>query len=206
LEAPVSGSKQPAIDGQLIILAAGDAHLYKAALPAFQAMGKRSFLLDSSVGAGARMKLIVNGIMGAMMAALSEGMALTGACGLVQKDLLEILDLGAMSNPMFRLKGGAMAEGSFPPAFPLKHQQKDLRLALALSDEMMQPVPVLAAVNEVYKRAKGMGLSDNDFSAVYEAVKANDVARPVLKKGLPQPESMESLNEDKDRSVPQGMD
>ena len=45
LEAPVSGSKGPAIDGQLIILAAGDAELYAAALPAFEAMGKKSFLL-----------------------------------------------------------------------------------------------------------------------------------------------------------------
>jgi hypothetical protein len=45
LEAPVSGSKGPAVDGQLIILAAGDAELYAAALTAFEAMGKKSFLL-----------------------------------------------------------------------------------------------------------------------------------------------------------------
>ena len=54
-----AGSRQPAIDGQLIILAAGDASVYEEALPAFEVMGKRSLLLGE-VGAGARMKLVVN--------------------------------------------------------------------------------------------------------------------------------------------------
>ncbi len=66
LQAPVSGSKKPAIDGQLIILGAGDESLFNDALPAFQKMGKRSFYLGAT-GAGARMKLVVNMIMGSMM-------------------------------------------------------------------------------------------------------------------------------------------
>ena len=49
-----------------------------------------------------------------------------------QTDLLEVLGLGAMANPMFALKGPAIMQRSYPPAFPLKHQQKDMRLALAL--------------------------------------------------------------------------
>lgn len=131
LEAPVSGSKQPAIDGQLIILAAGDESLYNESVPAFSRMGKKSFLLGP-VGSGARMKLVVNGVMGSMMAAFAEGMALADTAGLKQEDLLEVLDLGAMSNPMFRMKGPGIVAEKFPPAFPLKHQQKDLRLALAM--------------------------------------------------------------------------
>lgn len=50
---------------------------------------------------------------------------------------------------MFRMKGPAMINQSYPPAFPLKHQQKDMRLALALSDEIHVPMPVAAAANEV---------------------------------------------------------
>lgn len=52
---------------------------------------------------------------------------------------------------MFRMKGPAMIQQSYPPAFPLKHQQKDMRLALALSDEIHVPMPVAAAANEVYR-------------------------------------------------------
>lgn len=59
-------------------------------------------------------------------------MALADKSGLKQSDLLEVLSLGAMANPMFALKGPAISARQYPPAFPLKHQQKDLRLAVAL--------------------------------------------------------------------------
>lgn len=42
-----------------------------------------------------------------------------------------------------------MLKNSYAPAFPLKHQQKDMRLALALGDENAVPMPVAAAANEV---------------------------------------------------------
>jgi glyoxylate/succinic semialdehyde reductase len=71
LEAPVSGSKGPAEQGQLIFLAAGDRALFDAAVPLLDAMGKASFFLGG-VGAGANMKLAVNSLMGTMMASFAE--------------------------------------------------------------------------------------------------------------------------------------
>lgn len=171
LEAPVSGSKGPAQQGQLVIMAAGDRAVFDATLePYFAVLAKKSFYLSSEVGAAARMKLVVNGVMGSMMAAFCEGNALAEAAGLKQSDLSEILSLGAMACPMFALKSASVQARSYPPAFPLKHQQKDLRLALALGDEVGQPTPVAAAANELYKAARAGGHADDDFAAVYEAV------------------------------------
>lgn len=48
---------------------------------------------------------------------------------------------------------------------------QDLRLALALAEQVNQPTPVAASVNELYKIAKASGLGDKDFSAVIEALK-----------------------------------
>lgn len=171
IEAPVSGSKKPAEDGQLIILAAGEKELYDEALPLFDVLGKKSFFLGQ-VGNGAKMKLVVNMIMGSMMNAFSEGLELTERSGLDNHTLLDVLDLGAMANPMFKMKGPSMLKNSYSPAFPLKHQQKDMRLALALGDETAVSMPVAAAANEAFKKARSMGLGDLDFSAVHEAVKA----------------------------------
>ena len=81
LEAPVSGSKKPAEDGQLIFLTAGDESLYHECKAALEAMGKKHLFLGKT-GAGARMKLVVNMVMGDMMVALSEGLSLCGAAGL----------------------------------------------------------------------------------------------------------------------------
>jgi 3-hydroxyisobutyrate dehydrogenase-like beta-hydroxyacid dehydrogenase len=62
LEAPVSGSKGPAEQGQLIFLCAGDRILFDAAAGPLDVMGKKSFYLGE-VGAGANMKLVVNMVM-----------------------------------------------------------------------------------------------------------------------------------------------
>lgn len=169
LEAPVSGSKKPAEDGQLVILAAGEKALYDAAVPVFNVLGKKSFFLGQ-VGNGAKMKLVVNMTMGSMMNAFSEGLVLADKSGLAPQTLLDVLDLGAIANPMFKMKGPSMIQGSYPPAFPLKHQQKDMRLALALGDENSVSMPVAAAANEAFKKARSMGLGDLDFSAVHETV------------------------------------
>jgi glyoxylate/succinic semialdehyde reductase len=47
-----------------------------------------------------------------------------------------------------------------------------MRLALALAESVSQSIPTVAAANELYKAAKSLGLSDHDFSAVIEALKA----------------------------------
>lgn len=169
LEAPVSGTKKPAIDGTLIILAAGDESLYGDAAPLFEVMGKRSFYLGET-GQAARMKLVVNMIMGGMMTAFCEGLALAGRSGLRAADLLEVLSIGALANPMFAGKGPLIGRGEFAPAFPLKHMQKDLRLATLLGDELEQPLPTAAAVNALFVAARAAGLADQDFSAVFQAI------------------------------------
>ncbi|KAJ0985483.1 hypothetical protein J5N97_003839 [Dioscorea zingiberensis] len=172
LEAPVSGSKKPAEDGQLIFLTAGDASLYETVAPLLNIMGKSKFYLGE-VGNGAAMKLVVNMIMGSMMASFSEGLLLSEKVGLDPNVLVEVVSQGAISAPMFSLKGPSMVQGKYPTAFPLKHQQKDLRLALGLAESVSQPIPMAAAANELYKAAKSHGFSDQDFSAVVEALKAN---------------------------------
>ena len=59
-------------------------------------------------------------------------MALAERSGLRQGDLLEVLGLGAMASPMIALKGPAIMQRAYPPAFKLVSQQKDMRLVLAL--------------------------------------------------------------------------
>lgn len=169
LEAPVSGSRKPAEDGTLVFLCAGDRTLFDEAAPALDVMGKKSFFYPE-IGQGARMKLVINMIMGTMMAGFSEGLALAANAGLVMTDVLEVLAQGAISNPMFQLKGPQMAGNSFSPAFPLKHMQKDMRLALAMGDSLGQPLHAAAAANGCYIKARGLGLGDQDFSAVLRAI------------------------------------
>ncbi|MBT1072210.1 NAD(P)-dependent oxidoreductase [Pelotalea chapellei] len=170
LEAPVAGSRKPAEDAALIIMTAGDRHLYDEALPILGKMGKKILYLGDT-GSAARMKLANNLVMAGMLTALCEGLALTAKSGLDVAQLLEVVDSGAMSNPMFRLKGPLItADGEIPAAFPLKHMQKDLRLALRLAEEVGQPLFAAATVNELFKSALAADLGNSDFAAVSRIV------------------------------------
>ncbi|MDD2337910.1 MAG: NAD(P)-dependent oxidoreductase [Geobacteraceae bacterium] len=170
LEAPVSGTKKPAEDGTLIILAAGDETLYKDSVAAFDKMGKKHMYLGE-VGQAARMKLVVNLVMGGMMVALCEGMALGLKGGLNGQQILEVLDAGALANPMFKGKGALLLQKEFHTSFPLKHMQKDLRLAIGLGDALGQPLHGTAATNETFIRARAEGHAEEDFSAVFEVIR-----------------------------------
>ena len=171
LEAPVAGSRKPAEDATLTIMAAGDRELYDSSLPVLEKMGKKIMFLGET-GKAARMKLANNLVMCGMLTALSEGIALAAGSGLDTSQLLEVLDSGAVANPMFRMKGPQIvANKDFPTAFPLKHMQKDLRLALRLAEEVGQPLFATATINELYKTALAQGLGDQDFAAVSRVIR-----------------------------------
>ncbi|KAG8466382.1 hypothetical protein KFE25_002138 [Diacronema lutheri] len=171
LEAPVSGSKKPAADGQLIFLTAGDADLLEAARPDLDAMGKATHYYGADVGAGSRMKLCVNMTMGVQIAALAEGIALCEASGLSGDAFVEVLKQGAMSSPLIAGKGAAMVGRQYAPQFPLEHAQKDLRFAVAAGDKLGLALPVAAASNELFKRARAAGNGGDDCCAVVEAAR-----------------------------------
>ena len=171
LEAPVAGSRKPAEEATLTIMAAGDRGLYDSALPVLEKMGKKIMFLGET-GRAARMKLANNLVMCGMLTALSEGLALAAGSGLDTAQLLEVLDSGAVANPMFRMKGAQIAANKeFPVAFPLRHMQKDLRLALRLAEEIGQPLFATATINELYKAALSRGLGDEDFAAVSRVIR-----------------------------------
>lgn len=171
LEAPVAGSRKPAEDATLTIMAAGDRELYDSSLPVLEKMGKKLLFLGET-GKASRMKLANNLVMCGMLTALCEGISLAAGSGLDTAQLLEVLDSGAVANPMFRLKGPQIAANKeFPTAFPLKHMQKDLRLALQLAEEVGQPLFVTATINELYKKALAENHGDADFAAISRIIR-----------------------------------
>ncbi|MFN2258050.1 MAG: NAD-binding protein, partial [Desulfuromonadaceae bacterium] len=132
-------------------------------------LGKKHLYLGE-VGAAASMKLGVNQLMGSMMASFCEVLTLVEEAGLDKRDFLAIIGAGALAAPLFGAKGEKILAQDRTPQFPLKHQQKDLRLALQLGDAHRVPMPVCAAANELYKRAYQYGLEDDDMSALFASL------------------------------------
>ena len=105
-------------------------------------------------------------IMGGMMSAFCEGLTLARQSQLDTAELLDILDAGALGNPMFRGKGPQMLADNFAVAFPLKHMQKDLRLALELGHDLQVKLPTAGTANDAFVKALAAGDGDLDFSAL----------------------------------------
>jgi len=176
LEAPVSGSKGPAVTGTLIFLCAGSQDLFDEVVnDGLNAMGKASHFFGTDVGAGTRAKLVVNSLMGTMMAAYAEGLALSESVGLDPSKMIQVIGEGAIACPMFALKGPKMITGDHAPNFPLRHATKDMTLAKNMAEAAGVEYSVMNQAEAVLRAAcddKDLKLADEDFSAVYEKVHA----------------------------------
>ncbi len=170
LEAPVLGSRKPAAERTLVILAGGDAAVAQRMEPLLLAMGSRVVFMGAA-GAAAHMKLIVNQVMGTILCVFAEA-ALTGlAAGLDAERMLDVLQSSVVACPAIGIKGKDMLGGrEFAAQFPLKHAHKDLRLAVMAGDAAGVPTPVTAAAHQLFSIARERGFGDHDLSAVLRAL------------------------------------
>ena len=177
LDAPVTGSTPVAEAGELNIMVGGDKQTFEEFEPVLAAMGKKISHLGE-IGSGARMKLINNLILGANMAALSEGLALGEAAGIPVEKQLEVLLGGGATSGVAQRKSGNLISGSYEPQFKLAHELKDLYYALELGRDLEDPLPITAVVSQLYNAGMREHAED-DLSAVAEVYRQRVNARPA---------------------------
>lgn len=174
LEAPVSGSKGPSAQGSLIFLCAGSEDLFNEIKDnGLKAMGKASHFFKTEVGYGTRAKLVVNSLMGTMLAAFGEGLALSEGMGLDPKTMMEVIGQGAIQSPIFNLKGPKMIVKDHAPNFPLKHAHKDMALACAMAKAANVEYSVMETAEKLFRGARedlDLNVADEDFSAIFEKI------------------------------------
>jgi len=174
LEAPVSGSKVPAAKGVLIFLCAGNKALFDEIVDnGLNVMGKASHFFNEEVGYGTRAKLVVNSLMGTMVAAFSENLALAENVGLDPSKMIEVISQGAIASPVYALKGPKMVVKDHAPNFPLKHAHKDMKLASDMAKAAGVEFTVNDKAEELFAKARSdeeLNVADQDFSAVFEIV------------------------------------
>jgi 3-hydroxyisobutyrate dehydrogenase-like beta-hydroxyacid dehydrogenase len=165
IDAPVSGSRKPAEEGALVILAGGPQDKVTELEPLFMCMGKK-VVYCGEAGQGASMKMAVNLLLGIMAAGISEAVNLGQKSGLDTATMLETMLAGPMGCALFEFKKPMLIDDSFSAQFPLKHMTKDIRFALQTADENGAMAPIGHTVFQLYRQSMGLGLADMDFAAV----------------------------------------
>jgi 3-hydroxyisobutyrate dehydrogenase-like beta-hydroxyacid dehydrogenase len=168
VDAPVAGSTGPAAEGSLAVMVGGDPDAVERARPLLAVLGdpERIWYLGP-VGAGQAAKLMVNVVLGGVMAAVAEGYVLGRVLGLQAGDALDVLKGASVGGQTVERKRQRMESGDYGEAgFRLNLMHKDLRLAVEAARAARAGLPVAERVAELYAGAKGRGLADLDYSAV----------------------------------------
>jgi 3-hydroxyisobutyrate dehydrogenase len=170
LDAPVLGTKKPAEEGSLTVLASGDPDLRDRAAPVLDAVGSRTVWVGDAPGAASALKLACNAWVLTLTAATAQSLALAAAQGVDPSLFLEAISGSSTDSPYAQLKGPAMLAARFEPAFALDAGLKDLRLIGAAARANGIPDTLLGAVEAAYRTASESGHGKDDIAAVYTAL------------------------------------
>ncbi len=171
LDAPVSGGKEGAQNGQLVFMVGGDPDVFDRLKPAFDAMGKSTTHMGET-GSGQATKA-VNQIMAAgINQAVTEALAFGQTSGLDMDKVIEVVSGGAAGNWFLQMRGPTMVRGTFEPGFKLGLHHKDLTICRHMLDNMNVALPIVEMTLKHYERLMEAGHGDEDISALYRDKRA----------------------------------
>jgi len=165
VDGPVMGTKAPAEQGALTVLASGRGR--ERLGPVFEPTAAKVVDLGDEVGAGTRMKLVGNNWVIGLVESLAETIALAEGLGTDPAKFLEVIEGGAMFAPYAKLKGEAMINRAFEPSFPLSLAAKDAGLIVDAARAAGIDLPLPALIRDQMTKAIDAGHGDEDLSAVF---------------------------------------
>ena len=174
VDAPVSGSKGPAEQGQLLILASGPAAAADQLRPVFDILGRKTVWLGEA-GQGSVVKLVVNAYMSILIEGVAETMELADRLGIGHQELAEAIEGGPLDAPIADAKLHKMDRGDYAAEFPLEWALKDVDLAISAAGD--QTPPLLAALSGQWHAAVAAGHGRQDISAARLALASPSRAR-----------------------------
>jgi 3-hydroxyisobutyrate dehydrogenase len=168
LDAPVSGGQKGAIEGTLSIMVGGKKDVLERCMPIFRAMG-RVIVHVGDHGAGETVKLCNQVICALNIVSMCEGIALCKRTGVDVEKMIEVVSGGLGASNIISNLAPKILMGDMEPGFKLRLQQKDIRLALQLAEELKLPLPASGLTHQIFRIAEAKGLGDKGTQALIKA-------------------------------------
>jgi 3-hydroxyisobutyrate dehydrogenase len=146
LDAPVSGTVQPAMQGQLLTMVGGANEDVERVRPVLEAFSRRVVHLGPG-GAGTTMKLVLNMGMAIFWAGLSEALTMGHQYGLDLEQMLDIYLDSPVALPALRMKAPLLLGAEHEVAFDVTGVRKDLLAMVGTAQEVgvRQPRQAMAS-------------------------------------------------------------
>ena len=169
LDAPVSGSVTTLEEGKLSIMVGGDPASFERVQPILRDIGPKVTRVGGN-GLAVSMKIATNLNLAVQMLAFSEAVLLAEKSGIARETAVEVLLNSVIASPMVKYRGPLVLNMPDEAWFDMNMMQKDLFLALEMGKQFHVPLPTTAVTNQMLTAARGMGLAEKDFAAVFEAL------------------------------------
>ncbi|MFJ4626556.1 NAD(P)-dependent oxidoreductase [Streptomyces sp. NPDC088847] len=177
VEAPVSGSRVPAEQGELVGMLAGDADAVDVVRPLLAPVCQETFGCGAVPGA-LLMKFSVNLFLITLVTGLAEAFHFADRHGLDQRLLRDVLDAGPMASSVSRVKGPKLVTRDFAVQAAAADVLKNNRLIAEAAREAGLASPLLDICHALYGETVAQGYGGEDMVAVLHALEARTEARP----------------------------
>ncbi|AEN08287.1 MULTISPECIES: NAD(P)-dependent oxidoreductase [unclassified Streptomyces] len=169
LDAPVSGTRQPAEQGTLTVFVSGPSAARATVGPVLEAIGQRTVWVGEDPGAATRLKLVANTWVINLVNSAAECLNLSEGLGIDPQLFLDAMKGGPLDTPYLQGKSAAVLNGDLTPSFALSTALKDSRLILEAAEAAGVRLDLVAASAERFARAEDAGHGDQDMIATYYA-------------------------------------
>ncbi|MBM6447033.1 NAD(P)-dependent oxidoreductase [Pseudomonas sp. MIL9] len=144
-DAPVQGTRGPAEQGQLIIIASGSLSQREAIQPIFDAIGKRTLWVSEQSGVSSKLKLALNSWAFALTHGIAESLSIAEALGVDPALVVDVVKGGPMDSMYFQLKAASILSGDYTVSFSVANAVKDAELVVEAAKEAGVKVDAVAA-------------------------------------------------------------
>jgi 2-hydroxy-3-oxopropionate reductase len=165
LDAPVSGGDVGAREGTLSIMVGGSAADVERAGPVFEVLGSRITHVGEA-GAGQVAKACNQVLVAVIFGGLAEALVLGSKLGADPAAILDAVGGGMAANRIMEVRRDNFLEHDFAPGFKVDLHHKDLEIALGASGEVDAPLPLTAAVQQMFRQLRAEGHGGEDDSAL----------------------------------------
>ncbi|SLN47071.1 NAD(P)-dependent oxidoreductase [Oceanibacterium hippocampi] len=169
VEAPVSGSRIPAEEGELVAMLAGDPEATAEVLPLLAPMCRQT-VACGAVPSALLMKLSVNLFLITMVTGLAESFHFAECHGLDLERFVKVLNAGPMSSAVSRIKLQKLLEGDYAAQALIADVWKNSRLVADAARSACVAAPLLEASDALYAETAGLGYGHEDMAAVVKAI------------------------------------
>jgi 3-hydroxyisobutyrate dehydrogenase-like beta-hydroxyacid dehydrogenase len=117
------------------------------------------------------MKLANNLLLITMFNGLMEAVNFARQIGIKEKEYLEMIDSGPMSNAVFKSKYQKILDNDYSAQAPLRLVYKDTRLICDLANEYGISLPLFTNHRKLLKKGLDSGLGDIDIISIIKELK-----------------------------------